>query len=205
MQVYKSDGKLILRDGKVGTEQGCCCGGECECDGEYEITIKGRTGTGSIGSFTPGSAYELWETDENGMYWETFSGTLTTEPFDGYPAVEYAIKQGLSVSYPARVSQDPCLYEVTVIRSRSLDDNDQCYPDVMENFQTYTKTFTNGSDGCPKDINFDDIPAQDNIECVDNLGQFCGQDEVQYCWDLVNDYYPDHVDPDIQITVNPLP
>jgi len=25
------DGKPVLRDGKVGTEQGCCCGGQCPC------------------------------------------------------------------------------------------------------------------------------------------------------------------------------
>jgi hypothetical protein len=28
------DGKVVLRDGQVGTEEACCCGGECECPNE---------------------------------------------------------------------------------------------------------------------------------------------------------------------------
>ena len=28
-KITLQDGKVVLRDGKVGTEQGCCCGGGC--------------------------------------------------------------------------------------------------------------------------------------------------------------------------------
>jgi hypothetical protein len=31
------DGKIVLRDGKVGTEQACCCGGCCIVDGNIEF------------------------------------------------------------------------------------------------------------------------------------------------------------------------
>lgn len=31
-QITVQDGKIVLRDGKVGTGAGCCCGGDCECD-----------------------------------------------------------------------------------------------------------------------------------------------------------------------------
>ena len=30
-QITVQDGKIVLRDGKVGTEQGCCCDGDCGC------------------------------------------------------------------------------------------------------------------------------------------------------------------------------
>ena len=48
------DGKIVLRDGKVGTEQACCCGGgECDCDafcdGNFELEIEGITITSFVG------------------------------------------------------------------------------------------------------------------------------------------------------------
>ncbi len=50
------DGKVVLRDGKVGTEQACCCGGCCYCPGitfEYD-----RLGV------DPFDAVTSWETEE---------------------------------------------------------------------------------------------------------------------------------------------
>ena len=40
------DGKIVLRDGQVGTEQACCCGGGCNCtcnDYVFSVVIEGQT------------------------------------------------------------------------------------------------------------------------------------------------------------------
>lgn len=33
-EITVQDGKVVLRDGKVGTQAACCCGGACDCCGE---------------------------------------------------------------------------------------------------------------------------------------------------------------------------
>jgi hypothetical protein len=30
-RITLQDGKIVIRDGKVGTEEACCCGGACDC------------------------------------------------------------------------------------------------------------------------------------------------------------------------------
>jgi hypothetical protein len=38
-----SDGKIVMRDGKVGTEQACCCCGfsDCNCECTVTVTVNG--------------------------------------------------------------------------------------------------------------------------------------------------------------------
>ena len=49
------DGKLVVRDGALGTEQACCCAGagecncEASCDGTFELEIEGNTLPGFSG------------------------------------------------------------------------------------------------------------------------------------------------------------
>jgi hypothetical protein len=57
------DGKPVLRDGKVGTEQECCCGSQCltcpqECDPDVVVTIDGNVANCAIDG--DGRVYYTW-------------------------------------------------------------------------------------------------------------------------------------------------
>ena len=46
-QITVQDGKVVVRDGKVGTGEGCCCGGgECDCEAcAVTVTVEVETET----------------------------------------------------------------------------------------------------------------------------------------------------------------
>jgi hypothetical protein len=88
-RITLQDGKVVLRDGQVGTEEACCC---CLCEGcadEYDVTvtITGRVGGPITKTFraTSPSFFEAFG-DQNGAVGERFgfvlfecvSGTILT-------------------------------------------------------------------------------------------------------------------------------
>jgi hypothetical protein len=92
-RITLQDGKIVIREGKVGTEQECCCekcagpcdeenpcpagcscvDGECvqipcdQCENECVMFLHGRTGVDGI--FNPDGSFETWGVFGLGGFW----------------------------------------------------------------------------------------------------------------------------------------
>lgn len=101
------DGKVVMRDGLVGTEQECCCGGVgCEdCPLTCCLTIEGRNtceGGTAIIATDPDLIVVNWGQTENSSTWEYLSPErdifidVTIEPCtDGVIALDVILNEGL--------------------------------------------------------------------------------------------------------------
>ena len=55
------DGKVVMRDGQVGTEQGCCCSTGCSesCPKTFTVNWSYKTDFGTITTTTPGNQFQF--------------------------------------------------------------------------------------------------------------------------------------------------
>lgn len=172
-RITVENGKLVVRGGKVGTEQACCCGCTCAC---YEVGVKGRWDNNE-------NAYA----DPNNEVW----GTGTANDC-GYAQAAYE-----KLDYPVTIGG----YQVTlnagsVTVSQQVNTGcaglDCVWPDA---------TLTYGEDGCPNGVNLGEPVCtcnvtSDSFNCQPMFGDWGGTD-AEIC-EKAQQYLDDHP-PEINI------
>lgn len=81
------DGKPVMRDGKIGTEQDCCCGGGCSSAGLEQFgqpTVSVTDGGCPCNAGTHSGTYDF-SYHFNGVW--SWDGTTTCEYVDGAPVL----------------------------------------------------------------------------------------------------------------------
>lgn len=101
------DGRVVMRDGKVGTGQGCCCGGGCEnCGLTCCLTIQGKNtcigGTDVITSDPP--AVVNWGSTINEIGATAASYQYLSDAFDFTVLVDWVCENG-QISMDVQVSE----------------------------------------------------------------------------------------------------
>jgi hypothetical protein len=147
------DGRVVLRDGKVGTEQACCCG--ClECPDYCCVLISGRN------TCEAGTAGELPESESwdgvigdsgsvSGVWTQSAPTDCDVAPF--FPGIEYAIQITILACNPAT--------GVTPIEVNSYSDR-RCPPGVPGptfgvRWHFWDGVLTKDENGCPTGFTLD--------------------------------------------------
>jgi hypothetical protein len=146
------DGKIVVRDGKVGTEQACCCG--ClECPDECCVLISGRNTceSGDAGELPPDGEYEAWGVgnDPGDVLW----GKIVPADCDvgPFPGLVYSIGITILACNPAT--------GVTPVRVNSYTDQ-RCPPGVPGptfgvRWHFWDGVLVTDENGCPTGIVLD--------------------------------------------------